>query len=187
MKVALYARVATQNPDEQEGIVSQIEALRAHATRQRHEVAEDYVTKLRMPVDAATSFINKVSERDADGEFVLYCRTGSPNRVVPAHHQVGPPLGGPALRRGARLQEKKGRAEQLCRSSCRASSSLSQLISETANRRWVLMPAQIANRSSLEELEGEKLHGSHHKPQAHRFARKFRDVVPPLPGYRLPH
>ncbi|MCH7688244.1 MAG: recombinase family protein [Planctomycetes bacterium] len=43
MKVALYARVATQDPDEQKGIVSQIEALRAHASKQRHEVAEDYV------------------------------------------------------------------------------------------------------------------------------------------------
>ncbi len=43
MKVALYARVATQDPDEQKGIVSQIEALRAHATNHRHEVAEDYV------------------------------------------------------------------------------------------------------------------------------------------------
>ncbi len=43
MKVALYARVATQDPDEQEGIVLQIEALRAHANKQRHEVAEDYV------------------------------------------------------------------------------------------------------------------------------------------------
>ena len=43
MKVALYARVATQDPDEQKGIVFQIEALRAHATKQRHEVAEDYV------------------------------------------------------------------------------------------------------------------------------------------------
>ncbi len=43
MKVALYARVATQDPDQQKGIVSQIEALRAHANKQRHEVAEDYV------------------------------------------------------------------------------------------------------------------------------------------------
>ncbi len=43
MKVALYARVATQDPDEQKGIVSQIEALRAHASKQRHEVVEDYV------------------------------------------------------------------------------------------------------------------------------------------------
>ena len=43
MKVALYARVATQDPDEQKGIVLQIEALRAHATEQRHEVVEDYV------------------------------------------------------------------------------------------------------------------------------------------------
>ncbi len=43
MKVALYARVATQDSDEQKGIVSQIEALRAHASKQRHEVVEDYV------------------------------------------------------------------------------------------------------------------------------------------------
>lgn len=43
MKVALYARFATQDPDEQKGILFQIEALRAHASQQRHEVAEDYV------------------------------------------------------------------------------------------------------------------------------------------------
>ncbi len=43
MKVALYARVATQDPDDRDGIVSQVEALRAHAARQLHEVVEDYV------------------------------------------------------------------------------------------------------------------------------------------------
>ena len=35
--------LATQDPDERKGIVFQIEALRAHASKQRHEVAEDYV------------------------------------------------------------------------------------------------------------------------------------------------
>ncbi len=43
MKVALYARVATQRPDEQGGIALQIAALRTHASNQRYEVAEDYV------------------------------------------------------------------------------------------------------------------------------------------------
>jgi len=43
MKVALYARVATQRLDEQGGIALQIEALRTHASNQGHEVAEDYV------------------------------------------------------------------------------------------------------------------------------------------------
>ena len=43
MKVALYARVATQRQDEQGGIALQIEALRTHASNQRHEIAEDYV------------------------------------------------------------------------------------------------------------------------------------------------
>ena len=43
MKVALYARVATQRLDEQGGIAFQIEALRTHASNQRHDVAEDYV------------------------------------------------------------------------------------------------------------------------------------------------
>jgi site-specific DNA recombinase len=43
MKVALYARVATQRQDEQGGIALQIETLRTHASNQRHEVAENYV------------------------------------------------------------------------------------------------------------------------------------------------
>ena len=43
MKVALFARVATQRLDEQGGIALQIETLRAHASNQRHGVAEDYV------------------------------------------------------------------------------------------------------------------------------------------------
>ena len=43
MKVALYARVATQRQDEQGGIALQIEALHTYASNQRHEVAEDYV------------------------------------------------------------------------------------------------------------------------------------------------
>ncbi len=43
MKVALYARVATQRQDEQGGVALQIKALRTHASNRRHEVAEDYV------------------------------------------------------------------------------------------------------------------------------------------------
>ena len=42
MKVALYARVATQRQGD-EGAASQIEALRAHASQQGSEVVETYV------------------------------------------------------------------------------------------------------------------------------------------------
>ena len=43
MKIALYARVATQRLDGQGGIALQIESLRAHASKQAFEVVEAYV------------------------------------------------------------------------------------------------------------------------------------------------
>ncbi len=43
MKVALYARIATQCPEKKGPLASQIEALRSRAREQRYEIAEDYL------------------------------------------------------------------------------------------------------------------------------------------------
>jgi len=43
MKVALYARVSTQNQEKRGTIASQVEALRTHAKQQKYDIAEDYV------------------------------------------------------------------------------------------------------------------------------------------------